>query len=136
MSLHFNNTVIYILAAIFGILAALVLFEAPRIFFGAPRIFGGMLESKGNFDIGLLSLGSVSTILGAFQFLFMRTLPRNSWLSFSVVGAILIYAEVFNVKPIKFTACAVLLHGKHHSPVYYSNGIPFTLEERCKGLAY
>ena len=129
MSLWINNSLLCLLAAMFGVSVAFGVLETPRI-------IGGMLESKGNFDAALLLFGSVSALLGVCQFLFMRSQPRNAWLSFSVLGAILIYAEVFNVKPIKFTACEVLLHGKHHGPVYYSNGTPFTLEERCKGLVY
>ena len=129
MSLQINNSLLFILAAALGVLAAFGLFETTKI-------FGGMLESKCNFDAALLFLGSISALLGVCEFLFMRSRPRNAWLSFSVLGAILIYGEVFNVKPIKFTACEVLLHGKRHSSVYYSNGTPFTLEERCKGLVY
>ena len=129
MWLQMNNSLLFILAAAFGVSAALVLFETPRIFVG-------MFESKGNFDAALLFLGSASALLGVCQFLFMRSRPRNAWLSFSVLGAILICAEIFNAQPIKFMACEVLLHRKHHGPVYYSNGTPFTLEERCKGLVY
>jgi hypothetical protein len=127
MSLLFNYSLLFILAAAFGVLAAFGLVETPTI-------FGGMLQSKGNFDVALLFLGSASAFLGVCEFLFMRSRPRNAWLSFSVLGAILIYAEVFNVKPIKFTACEVLLHGRRYGPVYYSNGVPSTLEERSKGL--
>ena len=129
MPLQINNSMLFISAAIFGVLAAFALFETPKI-------FGGMLESKDNFDVALLFIGIASALLGVFEFQFLRNRPRNAWLSFSVLGAILIYAEVFNVKPIKFTACEVLLHGRRHGPVYYSNGTPFTLEERCKGLVY
>jgi hypothetical protein len=125
MWLQMNNSLLFILAAAFGISAALVLFATPRIFVG-------MFESKGNFDAALLFLGSASALLGVCQFLFMRSRPRNAWLSFSVLGAILIYAEIFDAQPIKFMACKVLLHRKHHGPVYYSNELPLRSKSDAK----
>ena len=94
MWLQMNNSLLFILAAAFGISAALVLVETPRIFVG-------MFESKGNFDAALLFLGSASALLGVCQFLFMRSRPRNAWLSFSVLGAILIYAVIFQCRAYK-----------------------------------
>jgi len=130
MSLYIKNSLLFILAAIFGVSAAFVVFETVKI-------FGEMLESKSHFDAGLLLLGAMSALLGVFQFVFMRSRPRNAWLSFSVLGAILIYAEIFNVSALKFMACEVILHRRHHGPVYhYSNGAPYTLQERCRGLVY
>jgi hypothetical protein len=52
------------------------------------------------------------------------------------VGAILIYAEVFDVGSIKFMACEFLLNGKHRHMYYDANGTPVTPEERCKSLVY
>ena len=94
MSLQINNSLLYLLAAMFGVSAAFGVFETPRI-------FGGMLESEGNFDAALLFLGSASALLGVCQFLFMRSRPRNAWLSFSVLGAILIYSVIFQCRAYK-----------------------------------
>ena len=96
------NTLLFILAAILGVSATVGVFEMPGI-------LRGTFESENHFDLVLLFLGCGSALLGIFQFLFMRSRRRNAWLSFSVLGAILIYSEIFNVAPIKFGACEFLL---------------------------
>ncbi len=95
-----------------------------------------MLGPKFNdLDFKLVLAGCGSIFIGLFQLAFARG-GRSSPLVFLGLGATLMFAEIFNVGFIKFTACDVLLSGKHRHVVRDSNGAPVTTGERCRKLVY
>ena len=123
-------SLLLILAAIFGASVAFGLFEIPKA-------FRAISESKNNLDLGLITLGIASSLWGVYRFLFdARGWRRNSWPLFAGLGAVLIYAEIFNVAAIKFSACEFILQDKHRHTHYESNGTAVTPEQRCKNLVY
>ena len=101
------------LALAVGVLAAFVLARAPLWYAGARD---GALSSP---DTYFWILGVGLLLSGLWRLQAQQGRIEALWPLWLALGAFLIYAEVFNVVPLKRIACGALLtpRGAHHAAI-------------------
>ena len=101
------------LALAFGVLAAFLLARAPLWY---AEIRAGGLSSP---DAYFWMLGVGLLLSGLWRFQAQQGRAEALWPIWLAMGAFLIYAEVFNVVPLKRMACGALRtpRGAHHAAI-------------------
>jgi hypothetical protein len=101
------NILVFAAAALFGVACAFLLFNGPWI---EAKFQTGHLPFQ---DWVLWFFGIALVGNGLYRLVTRGAIVDRRWPVWILVGGTMLYAEVFNVIPVKEMACRILA-GKHH----------------------